>query len=111
MSCERLEDTARCAGLEICHKEKIGSEWRECGLEGGWGSLDKALLRLARMRRQEDSLVSEYGRAFYEAAYAGTLWNIYQVLGKLCPAVHCLKKPGFQEGAARPAGALNVAFT
>jgi len=94
MSCERFEHTARCAGLEIFHKEMIDSEWREGGLEEGWGSLDKALLRLARMRRQEDSLVSEYGRAFYEAAYAGTLWNIYQVLGKLCPVVHCLKKPG-----------------
>jgi SAM-dependent methyltransferase len=93
MASAYFEDTVRCAGFEVCHRETIDSEWRENGLEEGWGSLDGALLRLSRMRRQEEDLVSEYGRSFYEASYAGTLWNVYQVLGKLCPMVHVLKRP------------------
>jgi hypothetical protein len=93
MASAYFEDTVRCAGFEVCHRETIDSEWRENGLEQGWGSLDGALLRLSRMRRQEEDLVREYGRSFYEASCAATLWNVYQVLGKLCPMVHLLKRP------------------
>jgi ubiquinone/menaquinone biosynthesis C-methylase UbiE len=93
MACDFFDQAARRAGFETIQKDKIDSEWRENGLENGWGSLDEALLRLARMRRLEDDLVRDYGRAFYEASYAGSLWNVYQVLGKLCSIVHVLKRP------------------
>jgi cyclopropane fatty-acyl-phospholipid synthase-like methyltransferase len=89
----RFEQVARAAGFVIVAADTIGSEWRENALENGWGSLDASLLRLSRMRRLEFELVHEYGRLFYEAAYAGTLWNVYQVLGKLCPVAYVLKKP------------------
>jgi ubiquinone/menaquinone biosynthesis C-methylase UbiE len=92
MACDYFDQAARRAGFETIQKDKIDSEWRENGLENGWGSLDEALLRLARMRRLEDDLVRDYGRGFYEAAYADSLWNVYQVLGKLCSIVHVLKR-------------------
>ena len=93
MSCEYFEQVVQRTGFEIIHKDIIDSEWRENGLENRWGSLDKSLLRLSRMRRLEYELVREYGRSFYEAAYASYIWNVYQVLGKLCSITHVLKKP------------------
>lgn len=46
------------------------------------------------MRRLEAELVREYGRPFYEAAYAGELWLVYIALGELCPVIHLLERPG-----------------
>ena len=49
-------------------------------------------MRCSRMRRREEELVQRHGRNVYEAAYAGELWGIYQLLGKLCPMVYRLRK-------------------
>jgi sarcosine/dimethylglycine N-methyltransferase len=73
MARSHFEEVVQSTGFQIAHEEKIDSEWRENALEEGWGSLDKALLRLSRMRRREDELVKDYGRAFYEATFAGPL--------------------------------------
>jgi SAM-dependent methyltransferase len=88
-----FERCARSAGLEIAAIDRIDSEWREHAIENGdqWGEL-KALLQIARMRRREEALAQRYGRKQYEAAYAGELWGIYQLLGKLCPMVYRLRK-------------------
>jgi sarcosine/dimethylglycine N-methyltransferase len=88
-----FERCARAAGFEITMADRINSEWREHAIESGdrWGEL-KALLQLARMRRREANLVERHGRNAYEAAYAGELWGIYQLLGKLCPMVYRLQK-------------------
>jgi ubiquinone/menaquinone biosynthesis C-methylase UbiE len=88
-----FERCARSAGFEIAMVDRIDSEWREHAIESGdqWGEL-KALLQIARMRRREQELVERHGRNAYEAAYAGELWGIYQLLGKLCPMVYRLQK-------------------
>jgi ubiquinone/menaquinone biosynthesis C-methylase UbiE len=93
MSCERFERTATETGFRIVRKEAQGSESREYSLESGGASFDATLLGLARMRRLEDELVAQYGRAFYEASYAGDLWGIYQMLGKLFNYIHVLERP------------------
>lgn len=93
MSVERFEETARDARFRIARNEAQGSQSREHALEAGKHSFDATLLRLARMRRLEPELVQEYGRPFYEAAYAGELWGIYQMLGKLFNYIHVLEKP------------------
>jgi ubiquinone/menaquinone biosynthesis C-methylase UbiE len=92
MSLEHFEECARAAGFRIVQREAQGSESREYALEAGTLSFDATLLRLARMRRMEAELVDEYGRAFYEAAYALELWGIYQMLGKLFNHIHVLRK-------------------
>lgn len=87
-------ETAACsAGFEIVERDELGSEFRESALENGWGSLDEALLHLSRMRRQEEALVRDFGRSYYEAIWLSNIWNVYQVLGKLSSVMHVLRKP------------------
>jgi SAM-dependent methyltransferase len=92
MSPDYFERSAREAGFDIIDKQLIDSEWRENAIERGSTDLLEALLRIARMRRNEAELVRRFGREFYEASYGGDLWGIYQMLGKLCPTVYVLRK-------------------
>lgn len=93
MSRAYFENAARQARLTIASVDEIGSEWRERWLEtGDLKTLDQ-LLRAARLRRREAELVERYGRATYEAALWGSIWGVYQLLGKLCPTVYVLERP------------------
>ncbi|MDZ4721349.1 MAG: class I SAM-dependent methyltransferase [Roseiflexaceae bacterium] len=84
--------TAESVGLTIATRDVIGSEWRERWAEEGRNDLANDLLWIARMRRREAELVARYGQAHYHAQYAGCLWGIYQMLGKLQPTVYVLEK-------------------
>lgn len=92
MSPRYFERTVLEAGFSIVNHDRIDSEWREASLEAGEKGLPEALLRISRMRRQADRLIQEHGRGYFEAAYAGDLWGIYQILGKLCPTLYVLNK-------------------
>jgi ubiquinone/menaquinone biosynthesis C-methylase UbiE len=92
MSRSYFEQTAREAGFEITAVDEIDSEWREFWLETGDRRTVDDLLRAARLRRRETELVARYGRDAYEAALAGSVWGVYQLLGKLCPTVYTLQK-------------------
>ena len=83
---------ARQAGFRVILTDPIDSEWQEGWLEDGDPKVPAALLQIARMRRMRDSLVQRYGEPRYEAMYAGSLWGVYQLLGKLCPTLHLLRK-------------------
>jgi len=93
MSVESFERELRRTRFKIADVEQIGSEWRELWLEGGDRDLLDDLLRVARMRRTQDQLIARYGKGRYEAVVAGSLWGIYQMLGKLCPSAYLLEKP------------------
>jgi len=93
MSAESFEREARRAKFRIEEVERVGSEWRELWMEGGDRDLLDDLLRVARMRRTQDQLIARYGTGRYESVVANSLWGIYQMLGKLCPAVYRLAKP------------------
>jgi SAM-dependent methyltransferase len=80
--------TAEAVGLNVVTRDVIGSEWRERWAEEGQSNLLNDLLWIARMRRREAELVARFGRAHYEAQYAGCLWGIYQMLGKLQPTIY-----------------------
>jgi ubiquinone/menaquinone biosynthesis C-methylase UbiE len=88
-----FEQNAHEAGFEITGVDEIDSEWREFWLESGDSHTIDLLLRAARLRRRETELVALYGRDKYEAALAGAVWGVYQLLGKLCPTVYTLEKP------------------
>ena len=94
MSADYFRSVARGCGFALVGEDKLDSEWQEYTLENG-GENDYAdrLLRLARMRRQQDELVEQHGRERFEADYFGTLWSIYTLLGKLCAYVFVLRKP------------------
>jgi len=94
MSREYFEQRTCAVGFHVRDVERIESEWRECGIEQGWCSMDPLLLRMCRMRRLEEELVREYGRPYFEAEYGAAQWLVYQALGKLSPMIHILEKPG-----------------
>ncbi len=87
-----FQATAQASGLSITARDVVGSEWRERWAEEGSPALQEDLLSIARLRRSEAALVAEFGRAQFEAAYASSLWGIYQMLGKLQPTVYLLAK-------------------
>jgi len=89
-----FEATSRAAGFEITRRDVIDSEWRERGAEVGTQHPDQDLLAVARLRRREEDLVAQFGRARFEAELAGTLWGPYQFLGKLRPTVYLLRVGG-----------------
>jgi hypothetical protein len=76
----------------VAAKEVIDSEWRERGAESGDGRLERDLLATARMRRSREALVRHYGAGRFEATYAGHLWSIYQMLGKLQTISYLLRR-------------------
>lgn len=87
-----FEDGAERAGFHVIQRDMIDSEWREGSLQRREGEMVEDLIRLSRMRRQEEELVRRFGRKRYEAAYGAAAWGIYQILGKLCPTVYVLRR-------------------
>ena len=92
LSASHFESGARQAGFRLILTDAIDSEWQEGWLEDGDPRIPNALLKVARMRRMRDSLVQRYGVPRFEAMMAGSLWGVYQLLGKLCPTLHLLRK-------------------
>jgi len=83
-----LERRAAAAGLKLVSSTRLGGEWRERMIEDGTWDPGDDLLRLSRLRRREAELVERYGEKHVAARAAGKLWGVYQLLGKLCPAVY-----------------------
>jgi SAM-dependent methyltransferase len=81
-----LERAAAAAGLEQRSVDRLGSEWRESMLEQGMWNAGEDLLHLARLRR------GGFDGTDAEAAWAGLVWGIYQLLGKTCPTVYVWSK-------------------
>ncbi len=79
------------SGLEIERKEVIGTEWREYQEERTQPA-SRALLRLARLRRQRDAIVAAHGQDIYDHIEATTHSEAFQILGKLEPVVYVLKR-------------------
>jgi len=84
-----LESAFRRAGLTVERARVIGTEWREHA-EERTQPVSRALLRLARLRRQQDDIVAQHGREVYEHVEANLHWEVFQFLGKLEPLVYVL---------------------
>jgi SAM-dependent methyltransferase len=84
-----VEDAFARTGFVIERKDVIGTEWREY-LEERTKPASRALLRLSRLRRQEEALVEKFGREIYEHIEANLHWEVFQFLGKLVPTVYVL---------------------
>lgn len=86
-----VEAAFRCAGLEIERKDAIGTEWREYAEERTQPS-SRALLRLSRLRRQRDDIITGHGQDIYDHIEANLHWEVFQLLGKLLPVVYVLAR-------------------
>ena len=94
LDAEALERSGREAGLALVSVDRLGSEWRERMVEDGDWDAAAGLLELARLRRRERELREQYGDARVNAAAAGILWGVYQLLGKLCPTIYLWERRG-----------------
>jgi len=92
-----VEEAFVRAGLTIDRKDVIGTEWREY-LEERTKPASRSLLRLSRLRRQEDALVEELGRDVYDHIEANLHWEVFQFLGKLVPTLYILTRPTEESG-------------
>lgn len=84
-----LETAFDAAGFAIRAKHLIGTEWREY-LEEHDQVVSRELLRLARLRRDQDRIVERYGRDAYRTAEASLQWGVHQFLGRFIPVIYVL---------------------
>lgn len=92
MDPEHFEAVAQAAGFIIETHDPITSEWREFAVESGSTDIGECLMTIARMRRAEHELVTQYGRSLYEATIGDQLWGVYLLLGKLSSSIYVLRK-------------------
>jgi SAM-dependent methyltransferase len=85
-----VEAAFESAGLDIEDKDVIGTEWREYA-EERTHPVSLALLRLARLRRQRESVVASHGEDIYRHVEANLHWEAFQLLGKLRSIVYLLQ--------------------
>ncbi len=86
-----VEAAFQRTGLEIEDKSVVGTEWREHAEERTQPA-SRALLRLARLRRQRDEIITGHGRDIYDHVEANLHWEVFQFLGKLQPVVYVLAR-------------------
>ena len=79
------------AGLRTERTVEVGTEWREHA-EERHQPVSRALLRLARLRRQRDAVIADHGRDVHDHIEANLHWEVFQLLGKLAPVVLVLAK-------------------
>jgi SAM-dependent methyltransferase len=87
----RVEAAFARAGLSIARKDVIGTEWREYAEEHE-PRIARELLHLARLRRQRDQIVREFGADIYLHVEANLHWSVFQFLGKLQPILYLLRR-------------------
>jgi cyclopropane fatty-acyl-phospholipid synthase-like methyltransferase len=86
-----IEAAFDAVGLIIEDKDVIGTEWREYA-EERTHPISSGLLRLARLRRQRESVVARHGEDIYLHVEANLHWEVFQMLGKLRPIVYQLRR-------------------
>jgi SAM-dependent methyltransferase len=79
------------AGLSVELKDVVGTEWREYAEERTQPA-SRALLRLARLRRERDRFVAAAGEEIVGHIESNLHWEVWQFLGKLLPTVYVLRK-------------------
>lgn len=79
------------ARLAVQDRDVIGTEWREYA-EERHQPVSRALLRLARLRRQRERIVAGHGEDIYRHIEANLHWEVFQFLGKLEPVVYLLRR-------------------
>ncbi|QYG95842.1 class I SAM-dependent methyltransferase (plasmid) [Iamia sp. SCSIO 61187] len=84
-----VESAFRRAELSVERTIEVGTEWREHA-EERTQPMSRALLRLARLRRQRDALAEDHGADVVDHVEANLHWEVFQALGKLEPVIFIL---------------------
>lgn len=77
-------------GLQVDRHIVVGGEWDEWAYEHARST--PYALRAARLRRDPDRYIAEFGRHAYDIMLGDCLWHIYALIGKLTGHVMHLTK-------------------
>lgn len=91
LSRPRVAATLTRHGLAVVEEVTVGTGWREF-LEERDRVTSRDLLRLARLRRRRDEIVTEYGTEAFATAEASLQWSVQQFLGNLVPTILVLRR-------------------
>jgi SAM-dependent methyltransferase len=89
----RVEALFATVGLRVAVKDVISTEWREYEEERTQPASTE-LLQLARLRRQREQFVAEFGEEMFRMVEASAHWLPYILLGKLLPVMYVLQRKG-----------------
>jgi len=76
-------------GFRIDERVEIGSQWGE--VDDGRKPAQR-LLWAARLRRDPERYIAQFGRANYEVMLSDCLWHVYAMLGKISRRAYVLTK-------------------
>lgn len=71
------------------HLSDLGSEWGESAEERS-GSAGRRLLHAARLLRDPERYIAQFGAPAYEIMLGDCLWHVYAMIGKLTRRVYTL---------------------
>lgn len=91
MDAERVETAMTGAGLRIDERVEIGSEWGERAEEEP-GKPGRRLLWAARLLRDPDRYVEQFGPRNYEIMLRDCHWHVYAMIGKLHRRAYALSR-------------------
>lgn len=80
------------SGLRHVDAVDLGTEWGEWAEESS-GQASRALLHLARLRRDPDRYRSEFGDAAYDVMEADCAWQVHRLTGGLVGRIDVLVRP------------------
>ena len=92
MSPSYFERAFTASGFSLIEADVHSSEWREYGEETESRRTSMQLLRIARMRRNREQLLAQFGEKDYAIELADCHYGVYQMLGKLRAVVYTLSK-------------------
>jgi ubiquinone/menaquinone biosynthesis C-methylase UbiE len=88
---DHFEHAIEAAGLTIEHRDELHGEWREHLEEHDRGRTSRQLLRASRLQRDPERYRAALGDADYAIELGDCLWGVYQMIGKLSPAIYVLR--------------------
>jgi hypothetical protein len=97
----RTEAAITAAGLGIDQCIALGSEWGEWAEEHS-GQGGRTLLHAARLLRDRESYLQQYGQAACDMMLGDCLWHIYAMIGKLTRRVYVLSRPVQDQAGSAP---------
>lgn len=86
-----IEAAIADSGLEVVDTFDLGSEWGEWSQEQD-GHAGRALLHLARLLRDPERYIAEFGEAAYDVMLGDCRWHVYRMMGKLAGRIDVLQR-------------------
>jgi SAM-dependent methyltransferase len=87
---ERIEAAFTTAGFETELSIDLGSEIGE-QIEEQTGEASRRLRHTARLLREPERYITEYGRRMYDIMLGDCLWHVYRMIGKLSGRLYLIR--------------------